>query len=94
VNAQMKRKEKLDRLSPIAQYILLCYFSSKKVKSKFTIRELEEITPYNYVAIARAVTNLEDCGLCQAEIDSTRTKHVYFAESKRELWGNAQKYLV
>lgn len=93
VNAQIKKKEKKDRLSPAAQYILLYYLLSEKAKSNFTIKELEEITPYNYVAIARAVTCLEDCGLCQTEVDNSRTKHIHFADSKRELWGKSQKHL-
>jgi hypothetical protein len=92
-NAQLKKKKKLDSLTPAAQYMLLYYLSDEKAKNKFTIKELEEITPYNYIAVARAVANLEDCGLCQAEFDDTRTKHIHFTGTKRWLWENAQRYL-
>ncbi len=93
VNAQMKKREKLDRLTPGAQYILLCYLLEEQVKDDYAIKELETILPYNYVAITRAITNLEDCGLCQSETNSTGTKQIRFAGTKRELWNNAQKYL-
>lgn len=93
VNAQVKRKKRSGKLTPAAQYILLYYLSDENTKNKFSIKELEEITPYNYVAVARAFSNLEDCGLCQAETNSSRIKQIRFGESKRELWDNAQKYL-
>lgn len=93
VNAQVKKKKRSDKLAPAAQYILLYYLSDENAKNKFTIKELEEITPYNYVAVTRAVSNLEDCGLCRVETDSSRTKQISFGESKRELWDNAQKYM-
>ena len=93
VNAQLKRKEKLNRLTPAAQYLLLYYLSVENAKNKFAIKELEQITPYNYVAVARAVANLEDCELCQAEIDNTKTKHIRFVGDKRELWEKSQQYL-
>jgi len=93
VNAQLKKKEKLNRLTPAAQYLLLYYLSDSISKNKFTIKELEKNTPYNYVAVARAVANLEDCELCQAEIDNTKTKHIRFVGDKRELWKKSQRYL-
>ena len=93
VNAQLKKKERLNRLTPVAQYLLLYYLSVGNAKNKFTIKELEQITPYNYVAVARAVANLDDCELCQAEIDNTKTKHIRFVGDKRELWEKSQRYL-
>ena len=93
VNAQLKKKEKLNRLTPVAQYLLLYYLSDGISKDKYTIKELEKITPYNYVAVARAVASLEDCELCQTEIDNTRTKHIRFVSDKRELWKKSQQYL-
>ncbi|MFT3752866.1 MAG: hypothetical protein QM800_08305 [Paludibacter sp.] len=50
--------------------------------------------PYNYVALARAVANLEDCKLCSTKIkDKTGIKYIQFGDSKRELWLKAQDYL-
>jgi DNA-binding MarR family transcriptional regulator len=94
VNSQLKKKKKLDRLTPVAQYILLYYLSDVNSKSSFTIKELEDIISYSYVTIARAIVSLEDCGLCQVELDETNTKQIHFADSKRELWESAQKYLT
>ena len=93
VNARLKKKEKLEKLTPAAQYILLYYLLCEKVNNEFSIKELEAIVPYNYVAIARAVTNLEGCGLCQSDVNNTGTKQICFAETKQELWEKAQSYL-
>jgi DNA-binding MarR family transcriptional regulator len=94
VNAQIKKKEKPDRLTPAAQYLLLYYLLLENEKDTFTMKELEDNTPYNYVAVARAIVTLEDCGLCQTEIvDNTKTKHIAFTTPKRELWEKAQAYL-
>lgn len=94
VNAQVKKKKARDRLSPAAQYILLYYLSSEDARRKFTIKELEKAIPYNYIAIARAIISLEDCGLCQTAVDSTRTKQIHFTDLKRELWEKSQQYLL
>jgi hypothetical protein len=50
--------------------------------------------PYNYVALARALANLEDCKLCSTEIkDNTGVKYIHFNSNRRELWAKAQDYL-
>lgn len=92
-NTQAKKKRKLNRLTPAAQYVLLYFLSEENAKDCFTIMELVNITNYNYVTMARAVVSLEDCGLCQVEMDNKNTKQIYFVDSKRVLWSNAQKYL-
>lgn len=95
VNVKAKKKDKNPiRLIPAAQYLLLYYLLSEKPKEEYTIKDLEQIMPYNYVALARAVTNLEDCKLCSTEIkDSTGIKYIRFGSDKRELWAKAQNYL-
>jgi hypothetical protein len=95
VNVQAKRKEKNPaKLTPAAQYLLLYYLLSEKPKEEYTIKDLEQIMPYNYVALARAVANLEDCKLCSTEIkDNTGIKQIRFGGYKRELWAKAQNYL-
>ena len=92
-NVRVKEKEHQPyRLTPVAQYLLL-YYLSENQNTEFTIRKLEAILPYNYVALARAVVNLEDLQLCQTQKDDTGTKIICFEQNKRELWKNAQKYL-
>ncbi len=91
INAQARKVTKSDKLLPASQYILLHHLLSDE--TAFTIKELEKKMPYNYVALARAVTNLEDCKLCYVETDNTRTKFIRFKDSKRDLWTKAQSYL-
>jgi len=95
VNVQAKKKDKsASKLTPVAQYVLLYYLLSEKTKEEYTIKDLEQIMPYNYVALARAVANLEDCKLCNTEIkDNTGIKYIRFGSYKRELWTKAQSYL-
>jgi hypothetical protein len=95
VNVQAKKKEKSpSKLTPAAQYVLLYYLLSEESKEEYTIKDLEQIMPYNYVALARAVANLEDCKLCSTEIkDNTGIKYIRFGSYKRELWTKAQSYL-
>ncbi|MDA3906043.1 MAG: hypothetical protein PF484_08205 [Bacteroidales bacterium] len=95
VNVQAKKKDKNpSKLTPVAQYVLLYYLLSEESKEEYTIKDLEHIMPYNYVALARAVASLENCKLCSAEIkDNTGIKYIHFDDSKRELWTKAQSYL-
>ena len=95
VNVQAKKKDKSpSKLTPVAQYVFLYYLMSEEPKEEYTIKDLEQIMPYNYVALARAVANLEDCKLCSTEIkDNTGIKYIHFGDSKRELWAKAQNYL-
>lgn len=92
-NVRVKEKEhKPSGLTPVAQYLLL-YYLSENQSAEFTIRQLETILPYNYVALARAVVNLESLQLCQTQKDDNGTKIICFEQNKRKLWEIAQKYL-
>jgi hypothetical protein len=92
-NVRTKKKSKnQDRLIPAAQYILL-YYLLTDTDNEFIICKLQKITPYNYLAISRAVVNLEECRLCQTRKGDLRTKVISFEYSKQELWKKAQKYL-
>ena len=95
VNIQAKKKDKNPaKLTPAAQYLLLYYLLSEKSKEEYTIKDLVQILPYNYIALARAVANIEDCKLCSTELkDNTGIKYIRFGGYKRELWAKAQNYL-
>jgi hypothetical protein len=95
VNVLAKKKVKSpSKLTPAALYVLLYYLLSEESKEEYTIKDLEQIMPYNYIALARAVANLEDCKLCSTEIkDNTGIKYMRFGNLKRELWMKAQDYL-
>ena len=91
-NVRVKESAKLpEKIIPAAQYILLyCLLDDNRA---FTIRELEKMLPYNYLAISRAVINLENLQLCKAKKDTAGTKNIFFEYTKRELWEKSQKYL-
>jgi hypothetical protein len=92
-NVRVKGKvHQLQRLTPVAQYLLL-YYLSENQSAEFTIRQLEAILPYNYVALARANVNLENLQLCKTQKDDAGTKLICFEQNKRALWKKAQKYL-
>jgi hypothetical protein len=91
VNTRARKMKKSAKLIPAAQYLLLYHLLTGKVE--FTLKELVEIMPYNYVALARAVTNLEDSKLCFTKADNTRTKYIHFDDSRRGLWDKIEKYL-
>lgn len=79
-------------LSPVAQYVLL-YFLLHKEMQEFTIQELQPHTPYNYLAISRAVSELEAKQLLQVKKD-WKTKLISSAISRSELWETAMPYLT
>lgn len=81
------------RLIPAAQYLFLYYLLDNS-NMEYTIRQLETVFPYNYLAISRAVINLENLQLCKSKKDDAGNKIIYFEHSKRELWEKAQKYLT
>jgi hypothetical protein len=91
VRPKEKRKQPA-KLIPAAQYLLL-YYLSNGATEELTIRELEAIMPYNYIAISRAFINLEDLQLCKSKKDGAGTKIIFFESGKRELWEKSQKHL-
>ena len=93
-NVRVKEKGKQTiKLIPAAQYLLLYCLLDNKDDKKITIRKLEQILPYNYLAISRAVINLENLQLCKVMKDGDGTKNISFEYTKRELWEKSGKYL-
>lgn len=93
VNAQAVKKPKNPtKLVPAAQYIFL-YYLLMEPGAELTIRKLESVMPYNYLALSRAIVNLEDCKLCRTKKDRVGNKLIYFESSRPELWMQAQTYL-
>lgn len=80
------------QLSPAAQYILLNFLLRRDVR-EFTIQEMQARTPYNYLAVSRAVNELEEKQLLQGRKE-WKTKLIYSPISRKELWQNAQPYLT
>ena len=92
VRVKEKRKQPM-KLTPPAQYLLLYYLLDNKENKKFSIRDLELILPYNYLAISRAIINLENLHLCKVTKDNTGTKNIFFENTKGYLWEKSQKYM-
>jgi len=94
-NGRVKEKSKQPtKLIPAAQYILLYYLLDNNKTPKYTLRDLEaNLSCYNYLAISRALINLENLQLCKVIKSNTGTKNIIFESSKDELWKQSQKYL-
>lgn len=60
---------------------------------EFTIQEMQSHTPYNYLAISRAVSELEEKQLLQV-FKEWKTKRIYSPVSRKELWNKAMPYLT
>jgi hypothetical protein len=92
-NVRVKEKKRQpSALTPAAQYLLL-YCLLENSRKVFTIRQMETLLPYNYLAIARAVVNLENLQLCKTVKDDSGMKTVSLEHDKRESWDKAQTYL-
>lgn len=82
-----------ERLTPAAQWLLLAYLQGIDVNYK-TVREMETISPYQYVTLTRAVRLLEGLELCGIETDEARFKHAVFNCDKRALYEQARRYFI
>lgn len=88
INERIKRKNNPEQpLSPVAQYILLYYLLHEKI-AEFTIQEIQPQTPYNYLAVSRAISELEDKQLFHIQ-KKWKTKQISSPISRKELWENA-----
>ena len=94
INAKPNAEVKTDVLLPAAQYILLYHLQAQSLKG-CGLSQLEEILPYKYVTLSRAVRQLEVLNLCEIIIDDTRQKRLCFAKNKTklELWKKAIVYM-
>lgn len=93
VNRRIKKERSLGQsLSPVAQYILLYFLLHKEIE-EFTIQEMQSRTPYNYLAISRAVSELEEKQLLQVRKE-WKTKWLYSSVPKKELWAQAMPNLT
>jgi len=92
-NEPVKAKQTLRKLTPVAQYVLLYYLQNRITKS-LTIKDLQAVMPYNYLALSRAIVVLENNCLCHCDKSADGTKNISFTLPKRELWTKAQACLT
>lgn len=82
-----------ERLTPAAQWLLLAYLQGVDVNYK-TVKEMETLSPYQYVTLTRAVRLLEGLELCGIETDDARFRHAVFNSDKRMLYEQARRYFI
>lgn len=92
INAKDSSSIDTNKLSPIAQYILLRQIQGGEFNA-LSVREIESITPYKYVTLTRAIRILETLDLCEVVVARDRVKTLQFKPDK-ELWELAQEYLI
>jgi len=82
-----------EKLTAVAQWLLLAYLQSVDMNHK-TVKEVEQVSPYQYVTLTRAFRLLEGLKLCSMETDEARFKHVVFNSDKRTLYEQARQYFI
>lgn len=92
-NERMKTTKPVQRLTPVAQYILLYHLQIEGINGK-SARDLENIIPYSYASIALGITCLEELGLLSRTMIDGKSKVIQFQLCGRELWDAAQDYFI
>ena len=93
INGKMIDKKPVHMLTPVAQYLLLYHLQVASLTNK-TARELEQITPFLYTTLTRAINVLAELHLCEIKLDEARFKHIIFIDDKQVLWELAKPYLI
>ena len=93
INRKMIDKKPVHMLTPVAQYLLLYHLQVASLTNK-TARELEQITPFLYTTLTRAINVLVELHLCEIKLDGARFKHLIFIDDKKALWELAKPYLI
>lgn len=93
INAKAPATPLSRMLNAKAQHILLHHLQVAKLDG-MTIDKLEEIFPYKYVILTRAIKVLEDLELCFSMINDEHKKVIHFTMQGRELWERALPYTI
>lgn len=93
VNERMKITKPAQRLTPVAQYLLLYHLQIEGINGK-TARDLENLIPYSYASITIGFTCLEELGLLSKTIIGGKSKVIHFELSGKKLWDAAQDYFI
>lgn len=92
INAKDTDKKSTEVLNATSQFLLLYHLQINSV-SGLTTKEIEDLVPYKYVTLTRAITTLEDLHLCRSEKGTDRQKRIFFDDGPALLWQKAQPYL-
>ena len=89
LNARDSAPINKQRLQPAAQYLLLYHLQRKSLEG-CTLSDMEKLLPYNYLAISRAVRQLEATYLAHVSVTGNGTKHIHFEIQGKQLWKKAE----
>lgn len=92
-NERFRKTKQAKALSPVAQYLLLYHLQIESIEG-LAARDIEDKIPYSYASITLGITCLEDLGLCQKVSDGSKRKVVHFDKNGKELWEQAQPFLL
>lgn len=92
INAKDTDKKSTEVLNATSQFLLLYHLQINSI-SGLTTKEIEDLVPYKYVTLTRAITTLEDLHLCRSEKGADRQKRIFFDDVPALLWQKAQPYL-
>lgn len=82
-----------EKLTAAAQWLLLAYLQGVDINHK-TAKEMEQLSPFQYVTLTRAFRLLEGLELCAIETGDNKYKHIRFDTDKKALFERSMKYLV
>lgn len=85
INAKDSAPINKERLQPAAQYLLLYHLQHKSLEG-CTLSDMEKLLPYNYLAISRAVRQLEVTYLVDVDVSNNGTKRIHFEKEGKQLW--------
>lgn len=93
VNERIRKTQPAERLSLVAQYILLYHLQVESLEGQ-SAKEMTDKLPYSYESITLGLTCLTDLGLSEKIQKDSKTKIIHFVARGRKLWNMAQDYLV
>ena len=89
INARDSAPINKERLQPAAQYLLLYHLQRKSLEG-CTLSDMEKLLPYNYLAVSRAVRQLEVTYLVDVDVSNNGTKRIHFEKEGKQLWEEAE----
>lgn len=85
INSKETTEVKKDELQACAQYLLLYHLQQGSLNG-LCLSELEQLVPYKYVTLSRAIRQLEALQLLSTTLDEDGTKRLTFNKEARDLW--------
>lgn len=82
-----------DRLTPVAQYILMYHLEIGSIEGKST-KAIATLMPYSYESVSIGLSCLTDIGLCEKVAIDSRSRAIRFKWSGRELWEEASRFMI